>query len=401
MSYSISNVKQELSGILHGTQLNQIVSIDQLIFRAARDVLMDVDPQETIRTIPITNSVFNSVYDYPCPTDLKGNRVIDIRPQVNRQTTDLWNQWYNQSFDQNKITSLLNSFTINWDTAVKSMRINSPSLLAPIQVNTCESLTANGTWAATASASNLAVDNVNYVSGGGSLSFDLAALGASGYLENSTMTAVDLSAWVNQGTWFSYVYLPTASDFTSVTLRIGSSSANYYSVTATTTQQGTTFENGWNLLKFNWLGATETGTVVDTAINYVRVTFAYNGTAQTSVRLDQITAALGTILEIEYYSKYLFRDASTGAFQETISDDSNLVNLDTETYNLLVYKVAELSTQQQQGIDALGYDGPYFKEEYKTRLERYRFLYKSQVQKISGTYYAMPRRVSAKVRRGY
>lgn len=404
MAFSITNLKQEITGILHGTQLSQITSLDQLIFRAARDVLMDVDPNETIRTIPITNSVFNSVYDYPCPVDLKGNRVIDIRPQVNRQPTELWLQWYNQSFDQKKETSFLNSFTIDWNTAVKSMRINAPSLLAPQTINTCDSLTSNGTWATGGNAGGLAVDNVNYVTNGGSLAFDLSAAGSSGYIENSTMTAVDLSAWRNQGTWFVYVFLPTASDFTNVNLRIGSDSSNYYTVTATTTQQGTSFEDGWNLLKFNWLGASVSGTPDAEALNYVRVTFAYNGTAQTSVRVDQITAALGTILEIEYYSKYIFRNGSTGAFQETVTADTDLVNLDTESYNLLVYKVAEMCAQQQQGIDALGFDAQYFKEGYNSRLERYRYLYKSQVSKVTANYYQIPRPSSAagsRVRRGF
>ena len=385
MSYNITNVKSELSGVLHGTTVNQITALDSLIYRAARDVLLDVDPNETIRITPITNAVFNSVYDYAAPTDLKGNAVIDIRPQVNRQGTDVWTQKYNQDFDVNK-TSFLDNFTINWNSAVKSLRINAPSLTSPIQINTCDDLTSNGTWAATSSASNLAEDSVNYVSSSGSLSFDLAASGSTGYLENSTMTAVDLSDWVNQGTLFLYTYLPTGSVFTNVNLRWGSSSANYYSVNATTTQSGTAFQNGWNLLQFAWAGATETGTVDDTAIDYLRVTWTYDGTAQTSVRLDQVTAALGTILEIEYYSKFLFR-TSAGAWQETVTDDTNIVNLDTESYNLLLYKIAQLAVQQQQGIDAAGFDGKYFKDEYDSRLERYYYLYKSQKQKPSGYYY--------------
>jgi hypothetical protein len=402
MSYSITNLKQELTGVLHGTQLSQITSLDQLIYRAARDVFMDCDPDESIRIIPITNAVFNSIYDYPCPADLKRNRVVDIRPQVNRKGTDKWLQWYNQSFDANKQSSYLNSFTIQWDNYIKTIRINAPSLVPPIQVNTCDSLTANGTWTAGGNASGLVEDNINYVSGAGSLQFNLSAVAGTGYLENSTMTAVDLSDWLNQGTWFLYVYLPTASSFSNINLRIGSGSGAYYSVNATTTQQGTTFENGWNLLQFNWLGASVTGVPDPTKINYVRVTYTYDGTAQTAVRLDQITAALGTILEIEYYSKYMFRDASTGAFQETVTDDSNLINLDTDSLNLMLYKTAYLAVQQQQGLDALGFDAQYFKAEYDSRLSRQWYLSKSQVTKVQGTYYAMPQKKNTNpVRRGF
>jgi len=409
MSYTITNIKSELSGVLHGTTTNQITGLDNLIYRAARDVLLDVDPNETIRIVPITNSVFNSIYDYSAPDDLKGNGVIDIRPQVNRQGTDIWTQAYNQAFDVNKLTSYSDNFTINWDSSVKTIRINAPSLTSPIQINTCDSLTNNGTWAVTSNATDLVADSVNYVSSSGSLQFDLTAdtpvlpaTTVTGYIENSTMTSVDLSDWLNQGTIFLYTFLPTGSVFSNVNLRWGSSATNYYSVDATTTQAGTTFQNGWNLLQFNWSGATVTGSPDSSAINYIRVTWTYDGTAQTAVRLDQITAALGTILEIEYYSKFLFR-TSAGTWQETVTDDTNIINLDTESYNLLVYKVAQLAVQQQQGIDAAGYDGKFFKEEYDSRLERYYYLYKSQKQKPSGYYYkvAKPYTRANPTRRGF
>jgi hypothetical protein len=404
MAYSITNLKQELQGILHGTQLNQITSLGQLIYRAARDVLMDCDPYETTRIIPITNSVFNSVYDYPCPPDLKGTAIIDIRPQVNRNTTDLWLQWYNQNFDLQKQTSYVDSVSIQWDTAVKTLRINSPTLTPQASINTCDSLTANGTWADNGSGNitSLVVDNVNYVNSSGSLSFTLAS-SAIGYLENSTMSAVDLSDWEDQGTFFMYTFLPTAANISLVTMTIGSSSGNSYSMSATTTQQGTAFQDGWNLLKFEWSGAVTSGTPDSSALDYLLISWTNTGSAQTNVRIDQVTAALGTILEIEYYSKYLFRNATSGAFAETIADDSDYINLDTDSYNLLVYKVAQLAVQQQQGIDALGYDGQYFKDEYDSRLSRYWYLYKSQKQKVTGFYYS-PNRPAPPVtptRRGF
>lgn len=392
MAYTITTLKSDLSGILHGTTNNQITGLDNLINRAARQLLLDCDPMETIRTTPITNAVFNSVYDYSCPTDLKGVAILDIKPQVNRQPTDIVIQHYNQRFDIEKQYSLMDSCTVMYNTAVKTLQITAPTLtVAPITVNQATSITSNGTFVVGASASNLAVDNVNYVANGASLSFDLASSGSTGYLENSTMSALDLSADVNQGTFFLYTFLPTATDFTNVIFRFGSDSSNYYSVTKTVNQQGNAFNNGWNLLAFPWLGATQVGTPVTTAIDYIRVTWTYNGTAQTAVRLDNITEALGTILNIEYYSKYLFRNASTGAFQETVLADTDLVNLDTDSYNLLTYKVAELAVQQQQGLDALFYDGNYFTRLYQENLARYQALNKSQRQKPQSIWYKQPK----------
>lgn len=401
MAYTITNCKNDVIAQFHGTTANKIVDFDGLINRAARQVLLDVDPQETIRIVSLASPIFNSIWDYACPTDLKGNGIIDIRPQVNRTRLDIVGQVYNQAFDVSKSLSLLPKTTVQWNTAVKSLRINIPSLTAQTPINNCDSLTSNGTWAAGSSASSLAVDTVNYVSNSASLKFNLASSGSTGYLENSTMTQVDLSAWKNQGYFFIYTYLPTASNFTNVILRIGSDSSNYYTATATTTQENTVFQDGWNLLSFSWASMTTVGTPVDTAIDYSRVTWTYNGTAQTAVRLDQITGALGTIYEIEYYSKYLFRSAS-GTFKEAETLDTDLVNLDTETYNLLLWKTSSFVAQQVQGLDAQFNDGPYFDNLYAETLQKYQSLYKSQKQKPQSVYYGVRKPLTAftRARRG-
>lgn len=392
MAYSITNLKADLTGVLHGTTLNQITNLDGLIYRAARQVIRDVDPQETIRIIPFTNPIYNQVFDYAVPTDLKGTKIIDIRPQVNRYMSDIWLQSYNQAFDLMKTLTLQDMFTIQFNSSLKTIRIAAPNAPTPILVNQASQISENGTWAVGGNASNLQQDNVNYVAGGSSLSFDLSsgADPSTGYLENTTSTAVDLTEQLNQGSFFIYVYLPTGLDFDNIKLRWGSSSTNYYEVTATTTQENTVFQNGWNLVAFPWLGATVVGTPDVTAIDYLRVTYTYDGSTQTAVRLNNIVVANGQILNVEYYSKYMFRDASTGAFQETVTDDSNLVNLDTDSYDLLFYQVAYLAAQQQQGKNALQYDGSTFLNLYNDAVSRYKAMYKSQVQKPQSTYYQQP-----------
>src|SRR5260221_8839359 len=102
MSYSITNLKADVEAALHGTTVNQIQNLYGLFNRAARDVLLDIDPQEQKRTVQTNGPIFNGVWDYPIPADLKGDRLIDIRPQVLRNANDLWNQDYNQDFDIQK-----------------------------------------------------------------------------------------------------------------------------------------------------------------------------------------------------------------------------------------------------------------------------------------------------------
>lgn len=394
MSYNVQTLQQDITGILHGTTTNQIVGLTQstnynLINRAARELMLDVDPQETKRTMEFVAPIFNSVYDYPIAADVKGNKIIDIFPQVQRLPQDVWLQVYNQAFDvfKQNLFSLQNMFTLNFNSSLKTLRINAPWLNPPVIINQAEATTDNGTWTAAGTASNISTNNTNFAQGAGSLQFDVTT--GTAYVENSTSQAINLSEVVNQAYQFVWVYVPDASKLINVKLRWGSSSANYYEGTATQTQQGTVFVNGWNLCQFPWTSSTTTGTPNSSSITYLRVTLTVTG-AMTACLVNGINSILGTILQYEYYSKYLFRNLSTGAYQEVVLDDSDLINLDTESYNLLTYKVAVLAVQQQQGLDATFYDGPYFENKYQQALLRYKAMYKSELQKPQSQYYTMP-----------
>lgn len=388
--YNVLQCKNDLSGVLHGTTNNQIQNLDGVINRAARKLLLDLDPQETKRTVEFVTPIFNTVTDYAIADDVKGNKIIDIFPQVQRLPSDIWGQAYNQAFDIEKenIFSSSNMFTMNFNTGVKTIRVNAPYLNPPVMINQAEGITVNGTWAVSGTASNLSANNSNYVTGAGSLQFDTTTGTAT--ITNSTMTAIDLSSFVNQSSLFAWVYVPTGTSLTSVQLRWGSSSSDYYAVTVTENQQGNAFVNGWNLCQFEWSSATETGTVDDSEINYLQLNLATSAN-MTGCLINGIQSILGTILSYEYYSKYLFRNASTGAFQETVLDDSDLINLDTESYNLLFNLVAYFAVQQQQGRDATQFDGQFFLSLYTNDLARYKAMYKSEVQKPQTTYYAMPK----------
>ncbi len=122
----------------------------------------------------------------------------------------------------------------------------------------------------------------------------------------------------------------------------------------------------------------------------MQVIWNYVGAAQDGVLLNSIYSRLGVISEIEYYSKYLYQDAITGAFQETITDNSNIINLDTETRNLLYLLTCNYAVQQIQGLDALFFDDQFFQQKYNLALAEYKAQYKSEWQKPKSTYYSMP-----------
>lgn len=389
-TYTVATLKSELAGTIHGTTLNQVTNVNGLIYRAARTLLLDCDPQETKRTLEFITPIYNSVYDYPLAPDVKGNKIIDIFPQVQRYPVDIWSQAYNQAFDvwkQNVFGGQKNMFTMNFNTGVKTLRVNAPFLNAPVVINQAESTNDNGIWTTSGTASNIQNNNTNFVQGAGSLQFDVTIGSAS--IVNSTMAQVNLSNVVNQSSLFVWVYIQTGSNLTSVNLQWGSDASDYYTRTVTLNQQGVVFQNGWNLCQFIWNGSTIIGTPNPSAINFVQVTL--NVTANMPACLmNGIDSILGTILSYRYYSKYMFQNATTLAFQETITDDSNLINLDTESYNLMFNLVAFLIMQQVQGLDAMFYDANFFGQQYQTGLAEYKAAYKSETQKPQTTYYAEP-----------
>jgi hypothetical protein len=392
MSYPVQTALNDLAGIVHGTTTNKIPNVSGALNRAARAVLLDVDPKETQRIVSLAQ-VFNDVYDYAAPVDLKGDRMVDLRPQAGRIPSDIFTQDYAQTFDANKSFNLNNAIYTQWNTGVKTLRIEADTLTAPVTITDTGSTTS---WTATTGASTITLDTTANVAGGGALTFNLLAGSATGYIENTALTALDLTAHQNVSTLFLWVYLPLGSSVTGVTLRLGSdTTANYYSLQVTQTQQGVALQTGWNLLAFPWASMTKTGTPVITAIDSVRVTFAYDSTLQTGVKICNLTSNLGYIFQLQYYSKYLFRSAA-GTFQETVdvtngTDTTALINLDTESYNLFFNKFAYFVAQQLQGADA-EYDAQYWLNEYTTALTRYKALNPSEAMVKGETYYSMPKK---------
>lgn len=192
MSYTISTLINDVSSVIHGTTANKVPNIYGHINRAARTLLLDVDPKETTRIVQLPQ-VFNSVFDYAIPVDVKGDRISDIRPQAGRTTKDVWSQDFSTTFDTMKSLGLNNAIYTQWNTGVKSIRIEAPSLTAPVQL--CDTSTTTG-WAATTGADSITLDSTNYVAGNGAIVFNLLAGSSSGYIENSSLTAIDLTSHV-------------------------------------------------------------------------------------------------------------------------------------------------------------------------------------------------------------
>ena len=347
MAYTIADVKSDLEGILHSTDVSKVKNPYNLYWRAARNLLMRIDPPETIRIAQISEVVHPDIHDYAIASDTKGNKIIDIRPQVGRTKADSFSQRLSREFDKYKREG---TFHVRNDGSTKTLRLVA-SVGSAVTLHGMDSLTANGTWAAGGNASNLTLDELEYVHGSGCLNFELAASGSVGYIEISDMDDVDLSDYDEIGALFVNVYIPDPDIITNFILRWGNDSSNYWSATVTSPHDQSSFKTGWQLLRFEWNGATETGTVAPATVDYLRLSVTYDGTAETDVRADKISCSKGEIYELEYYSEFLFQ-SSGGTWMAKPTAETDIVNLDEDGYNLFLFECGMAACQQMQGADA-------------------------------------------------
>lgn len=357
MAYLISDAKTDLTGMLHSTDATKVKNLYHAFWRAARKVLALIDPPETIRISQISNAVYDDIYDYSAPNDLKGKKIIDIRPQVNRTKANSFSQRNSREFDKYKD---IGTIQVRNNKGTKSLRMAANITGSPITLHTMDSVTGNGTWAVGGDASNLAADEIEYLSGNASLQFDLSGAIGSGYIEISDMTDVDLTNYDETGAIFVRVYIPDADTMTNVILRWGNDTSNYWSRTVTAPHDQSAFKDGWNILRFDWDGATETGTVTPSAIDYLRVTLT--STVDTNFRVDKISCANGKIHEIEYYSEFLFSDTTGATWKAKPTDETDIVNLDEDGYNIFLYESMIEACQQMAGEDSQ-FDMRYAKEQ--------------------------------------
>ena len=344
MSRTIAQVKTKITSRLHGTTLNKISDFYTICQDAAELMLSRIDPVETTRKTTLTNAVYDNVYDYSLPSDFKSPADLVLQANADNTNNSTLQRTFAREFVNRKKN---NQLAILWRDAVQFLRF-SRNINTPVVVDKADSLTENGTWAVGGNASGLVLDTLNYVSGNGSLKANVSSSGA----------------------------------LVNVIIRIGNDDSNYFHRTVTT-GHFEAFKQGWNLLRFDISGMTEVGSVDMSAIDYVRVTVTYNTnqtayyektltnsldlsenydsdgaiflytyfdstTNLTLLRLDNITANLGSMFDLTYYSNYLFR-TSAGAWISKPTSDSDIVNLSEVSYKIFEAEISRIITQQVEG----------------------------------------------------
>lgn len=344
---TILEVKNHLIGMGHGGTLNKIRNFYELCRRAANNVTSKIDPVDTERIAALSSTVHDTLNDYALPSDYK--KAIDLYPDSERTHRDTAKRGYPERFDLRKALDN-KTISIEGNNGGKYLRINWRSK-SPKTLNSCDSLTANGLWSVVATATGLVLDTIYKYSGAGSIRFDVAATGDG--IQNTTMTKVDLTDEDEIADVLVAVYLPTTTGLTSVSAIWGNDlTAKFWTGVAQTTQaDGTAFKTGWNVLKFAWSAATETGTVDPATIDSFKITFTRT-VAIADIRVDNILFSIGRPFDLKYYSKYLFKSAAGTWLPQPTDDGDTLVLGDPVAENIFLYECLMEMAQQMEGEDS-------------------------------------------------
>jgi len=243
-----------------------------------------------------------SVNDFKSPYDLKvideAGRSLDFRDVKEVR----------EKLRRNRISNVLDYGVDN-----NLLVINYPKQLSS-QLHNCDSLTANGTVAASGDATNLTIDTVIFAEGAGALNFDVTA-GTSLIITFTDINQVDLESLQNRSHLLLKADLPTITNFTSIRARWGSDASNYFEKTETAPAGNRTLATGRNTFAFRWADATQTGTPDVEKIDYIQIVITFSAsTTDTDFRLDDIRIAKEVEMELDYYSLAMVKDTA-GDFQ--------------------------------------------------------------------------------------
>lgn len=184
-------------------------------------------------------------------------------------------------------------------------------------------ISSNGTWVGAGAISNVRNDQYESYEQPSSVAFDYS--GTTGTVTNSTVPVQDLSLYQARGVFYWNWYFQTITNWTSLTLKIGSDASNYYTTTVTADYLGNApIVGGWSKFSMPWSGqTTQVGTPVVTKITYVQVTMTYSmSTVFSAGRFENFFVSNNVPMIFEYYSTNMTLLASDSITKNQIFQNS-------------------------------------------------------------------------------
>lgn len=348
---TVSQLRDSVAGILSGVDLNNVSDVNGCFERAVSTLLQKADVPEASGIQNIT--LYSGVFDYACNPKIFGTAINDIRPQgISRNPADMVVKTDQETFDRTKNyyypSGTMSTFQYQNGTPIIRIVAPFPKQQVPIdQMNTTDG------WVASGSATALTTDYTAFYQSPASMRFTLTG-SSTGILTKATLdNELDLSSYENVGVSFLAIRIPdgaTATDLTSIELKLGSDSTNYDSVSDTNGFLGAWVSGEWLLVAFDFSGATSTGTPDWSAIDYAQIRLAHTGTF-TNFRVGGLWISLPSPAQILYQSAAVFLPSGTTTPLTTVTANTDEIILTDPAYNIYLQECA-LSVLQNTGASA-------------------------------------------------
>lgn len=381
--YTRSQLKSRINAGIQG-KIGMLVSAEDLMNEVVRELYAKLDFVSARRSTTLVPNLVAGIYDYACPADLKSYAIIDIPAQAKRSD----GQWFLVPSEEFERQHKVGSIAIDDYNGIRLLKLSSRVDSKNIIISELDNTTSGGgTWALFGDAINVAADTDDFVSGGGSLSFDLSAAGGTtAGIQNSTLNTFDLTDYLGgNGVVFVWTKINSATNITNYILRIGTDSSNYYTKTATARHDGTAFVAGWNLLRFDLSSLTTVGTPTDTSMRYVALymTKAAGKISETDYKFDKLQIAKGVIHNAKYYSSYGWQNSS-GSYLLNSTSDTDVLVADEGEFNLAI-TAGIAKAAYEVNDDALGVK---YDDKLKDGIKGYEKDHPSEAKIMTSEYYS-------------
>src|ERR1044072_564745 len=196
--YRYTNFKDDVFDPIVYANIGSDYTVINILSRAVRKLLRDVDLRSTKRKTQISPGLFSDVFTYPWPSDAKRLGLIDVAPQVNRNSDFEINLTTPEEFDRRKSLEP-NLAAIRENDFIKKLLLNALVDDDSLSISTLDSLSAGGgTWQAFGDAENVTADADDFVMGSGSIKFGInGAGGTTAGIYNDDLNEFDFSDHVD------------------------------------------------------------------------------------------------------------------------------------------------------------------------------------------------------------
>ena len=323
MKRTISQLKSDISGALHGTSINRVTNFFNILNSSLDFYFTDGNrPPETRDTYRFTH--VPGIFAYPLPVSVSQGAIIDIATvNENRSSSDIKPNVTLQEFDTYK--GRQNMFTTSYDEGVKSL------LFSPGSSTVSETVFSGGTpvgftYAGNDATSTVYEDKTYSKTGYAAIRMPVAT-------GNTQLTATfafsptrDLTTYENGGVVVIRYYQDSLVSVSGITATIAGT------VVAGENSLYSESKDEFNEVLFKIPLGLDLSAISDLVLTF---TVALDGAGSSFVNIDKVFIANSSLYKVISYSSAIIEDKDTaGDMKKHADDDQDFIVLSDEYYSL-------------------------------------------------------------------